>query len=145
MIYHAVMSEFALNMDEEGGECFVDQEADADVAMSGTSNFLSSVELEDLLKKKKYEDFKKKLNLPTNLEDTDDLEVLVRLSDNGLNKTGCKLLNKNLFNFICCLAGLSLDTTGMSAVDQYTNYDIKFTYWLRDIHLSRNINIIVIK
>ena len=110
---------------------------DAAVAMSGRSIFLSAVQLKDLLKKKKFDDFKKKLNLPTNLEDKEDLEVLVRLADDGKTKSGRKAMNKNLFDFLCCLAGCSLDSAGMSIVDQYLNLDIQFAFWLRDLHLSQ--------
>ena len=60
----------------------------------------SNVDLIALLNKKDYKGFKEKLNLPMDLEDTDDLHVMVKhINVKGPGSVGAKILFKNLFNF----------------------------------------------
>jgi hypothetical protein len=98
---------------------------------------LSSIELENLLDKKDYRTFRDKLKLPSDLEDSDDLEIMVQLSEaKGNGNIGAKTLFKNMFNVLCCLAGESLDSNPMQSNDQLLNFSVKFTFWLENIELK---------
>ena len=95
----------------------------------------SAVELEELLKKKNYTQFRAKLNLPTYLADTDPIEQMIELASRSSGMTNPKkVLCKNLFNVLCCLAGESVDNAGMSLANQFMNFNLKFIFWEKSFH-----------
>jgi len=99
----------------EDDACNVGDEAD--VQRQSTT---SAVELEDLLKKKDYSQFRARLNLPTYLADTDAIVHMIELASRSGGMTNPKkVLCKNLFNVLCCLAGESVDNAGMSLANQF--------------------------
>jgi hypothetical protein len=94
----------------------------------------SNIELLALLKKNNYIGFKKKLDLPTDLEDNDDLDVMVKLmTSKGNGQSGAKTLFKNLFNVLCCLAGESVDKVVMSSSQILINFNTQFLFWYENI------------
>ena len=88
----------------------------------------------DLLEKKKFGEFVNKLDLPQDLEDTDDLSVLVSNGNRADAGPGGKMLNKNLFLFVCSVAGESISKQGMSANDQLLEYYTQFQFWMDCLH-----------
>jgi hypothetical protein len=121
----------------------VDEEEEVEEGTTTSGAFVSSVNLVNLLNKEKFVDFRKQVNLPTDLEDTDDLEVMVKLAGDGNN--GKKSMCKNLFNFISCLAGESLDISGMTTLDQYQNFYIKFVMWIENMHVKEEFKTGILK
>ena len=98
---------------------------------------VSVVELEAILQKKDFKRFHEKLNLPENLEENDDLEIMFSLfASKGNGNISSKTLFKNLFNFMCCLAGESLSTDPMTSSQQLLNFNLKFEMWLRDVNMK---------
>jgi len=94
---------------------------------------VSAVDLELMLDKKEYEEFKRIIASSTTLEDTDDLSVIVK---NSISPAGRKTLNKILINFICCLATESFDSTTMNTFDQMIKLATSFEMWKDCIHLK---------
>ena len=85
------------NVEEEEGnveEAVEEERGNADEdetpVLSGRNNYMSSIQLEDLLKKKKFTEFRNKLNLPANLDETEDVCVLANLGKGPLNSAGVK-------------------------------------------------------
>ena len=66
--------------------------------------FNSAVLLEDLLDKKEFRKFRDSLQLPTVLEENDDLQTMFNMAQSQ-GKSKSKTLLKNLFEVLCCLAG----------------------------------------
>jgi hypothetical protein len=91
------------------------------------------VGLEELLEKNKWKEFNDKLQLPQDLAETDDLSVFVSFLEGGEGLTGTKLLCKNLFLFMCSLAGESISSNGMSATDQLQQYHTQFLFWMDNV------------
>jgi hypothetical protein len=123
--------EVPFTLDDNDGDETQDPQDDCLRGVNVTSN----VELIAFLKKNDYTGFKKKLNLPTDLEDNDDLEIMTKLMD-GKGSGGAKALFKNLFNFLCCLAGESIDPVPMTTTNQFINFNTKFVYWLSDLSMK---------
>ena len=84
------------NEAELGDEVMVDDED-----VNPKTGALSAKVLLDLLSNKEYNKFKSTIDLPRNLADTDDLEVICRTSKE-------KVLSKMLFYFVSSLAGESM-------------------------------------
>ena len=108
-----------------------------DDSLPEESAFVSATELEGYLEEKEYRKFREKLLLPDDLEESDDLEVMVKMCETkGDGNVGAKTLYKNLFDVLCCLAGESIDNTPMQASDQLLNFNIKFVFWVSNIELK---------
>ena len=107
-------------------------EDESDIQRQSTT---SAVELEELLKKKDFTRFRAKLNLPTDLADTDAITHMIELASRSSGMTNPKkVLCKNLFNVLCCLVGESANCTGMSMVNQFMNFNLKFMFWEESFH-----------
>jgi len=113
-------------------DCTLDDDACnvGDEAEAQLQSTTSAVELEELLKKKDYTQFRAKLNLPTDLADTDAIVHMIELASRSGGMTNTKkVLCKNLFNVLCCLAGEKVDCAGMSLSSQLMNFNLKFLFW----------------
>ena len=126
--------EFTLEGGEYGDENDKVQDVEDDGSQQAVAQSVqSNVQLLALLEKGNHRGFRELVDLPANLEDNDDVDLMLKLMDARGGNSGAKVLFKNLFNVLCCLAGESLDPAGMSAADQLLNLNTKFLFWLTDI------------
>jgi hypothetical protein len=97
-------------------------------------SIVSSVKLLEMLDNNDYAEFNRVIALPTTLEDTDDLTVIVR---NCNLPAGKKNLIKMLTNFLCCLAAESLDSTITNTFDQNIKLATAYEMWKDCINLKK--------
>jgi hypothetical protein len=75
------------------------------------------------------------LNLLSNLEDNDDLKVMCDMAavKNSKGLAATKILNKNLFNVVCCLAGESVGKVGKDINQKIFDFNARFQFWSQEI------------
>ena len=75
------------------------------------------------------------LNLLSNLEDNDDLKVMCDMAaaKNSKGLAATKMLNKNLFNVVCCLAGESVGKVGKDINQKIFDFNARFQFWSQEI------------